>query len=142
MEPLIRKRLTLLLACLCLASLVAAASARAQVKGQDGMLGVDYMTGGISEEERSAMDAAAAGYDLKLVFINSDRAYLSNVRVSIERQDDHEVMLQVVTTGPWLYVSLPGGSYEVTAAVGDVDQSIAVDVTPGAVNTQYMLFQD
>lgn len=90
--------------------------------------GIPYVSGGIGEDERSALTAAAANYNLKLVF--ADKAgghYLSDIKVSIKGARGTDV-LAAVSDGPWFFVKLPPGSYKITATTGDQQQTRALAV--------------
>lgn len=97
-----------------------------QKKQSDG--GVPYISGGIGEDERTALNAAAADYNLKLVFADKGGGhYLSDIKVSIKGAKGADV-LEAVSDGPWFLAKLPPGSYRVTASAGDQRQSRSVTV--------------
>ena len=76
-----------------------------------------YISGGIGFGEREALKAIAARekMNLKLVFAERSRAYLSAVPVTI-KDSAGTVVLKVTTDGPWLFVHLPAGEYRYHAA--------------------------
>jgi hypothetical protein len=86
--------------------------------------GIRYLTGGIGSSEREIMDNWGASYDLKLIFAESSGHFLSDVKVVIQDHDGNEI-LAVLTNGPWLYVELSTGAYQVTATFSGVTQTIA-----------------
>lgn len=57
------------------------------------------------------------GYSLKLIFSNQKGEYLSDVLVKILDQDENPI-LTTVSNGPWLFVNLPPGTYNLEASVG------------------------
>src|SRR5690606_37917825 len=72
--------------------------------------------GGIGAEERAAMEAKAADYNLRLTFATKvSGAYLSDVKVAI-RNARGETVLDTVAAGPWLFARLPRGEYRVAAS--------------------------
>ncbi len=76
--------------------------------------GTPFMSGGVGREEREQMAKMAQGYDLKLAFADRRGDYLSNVKVSVD--DEHgKQILSTTTEGPWLFVDLPQGKYNVEA---------------------------
>lgn len=76
---------------------------------------VPYMSGGVGKDERQQLLQAAEGYNLKLVFhTKTEGAYLSHVKVSI-RDPEGRLILRTVSEGPWFFVRLPPGSYDVSA---------------------------
>ncbi len=84
--------------------------------------------GGISEEER----ALAPDAGTRLVFFVSAGSFLSDIAVNITNSSGQEVV-NVTTNGPWLYLNLPSGTYDVRAQRrnGDV-QSLKVDIDENA----------
>ena len=75
---------------------------------------IRYFSAGIGLEERSAHYPA---FPLKLVFVAGPKAYLSQVSVTITDREG-KVHLQVPpkqVTGPWLFLDLPPGNYDISA---------------------------
>lgn len=73
-----------------------------------------YMFGGISSDEREAMEARAKGYNLKLVFAEKRGAFVSGVSLHIDTAKGAE-LVALSTGGPWFYIQLPPGDYRVRA---------------------------
>lgn len=73
-----------------------------------------YMTGGVGEEEREAMEAIARreGFNLKLVLATREGTYLAGVPLRISSPDG-TLRLEATAEGPWLYARLPAGEYRV-----------------------------
>ncbi|HEU4345546.1 MAG TPA: carboxypeptidase regulatory-like domain-containing protein [Candidatus Binatia bacterium] len=76
--------------------------------------GFRYMSGGIGLEEREIMLGWEADYTLKLAFAELSGDYLSNVKVHVAGRNGKEV-LSMTTNGPWLYIKLPPGTFDVKA---------------------------
>ncbi len=76
--------------------------------------GFPYMSGGISFEERKAMEASATGYNLRLGFAAKSGAYIADVRLVIQDEKGKEI-ISTVTEGPWFFIDLPPGNYSVKA---------------------------
>ena len=95
---------------------------------------VRYFSAGIGLEERSAHYPA---FPLKLVFVAGPKAYLSQVSVTItDRQGKvHLQILPKQVTGPWLFVDLPPGNYDISAE-GPGKASIKEHVTLSAKETK------
>ncbi len=75
---------------------------------------IRYFSAGIGLEERSAHYPA---FPLKLVFVAGPKAYLSQVSVTITDREG-KVHLQIPpkqVTGPWLFLDLPPGNYDISA---------------------------
>ena len=95
---------------------------------------IRYFSAGIGLEERSAHYPA---FPLKLVFVAGPKAYLSQVSVTITDREG-KVHLQVPpkqVTGPWLFLDLPPGNYDISAE-GPGKASIKEHVTLSAKETK------
>jgi hypothetical protein len=92
---------------------------------------VQYVSGGVGEDDMNALDAEKDAYNLKLLFV-AGGAYLANVGVHITDSNGHEI-LDTKTEGPVLLVKIPRGSYTVTAAAENgatITQRITVGSNP------------
>jgi hypothetical protein len=95
---------------------------------------IRYFSAGIGLEERSAHYPA---FPLKLVFVAGAKAYLSQVSVTITDKEG-KVRLHIPpkqVTGPWLFVDLPPGNYDISAE-GPGKASIKEHVTLSAKQTK------
>jgi hypothetical protein len=93
--------------------------------------GLPYMMGGVGSEERAAMESHTGNYNVKLAFAEKAGVYLANVDVFVHDRSGREI-LNVTTNGPWLYVQLPPGAYNIRAAFDDKIQRISdLVVKPG-----------
>jgi len=119
-------------AALLLAILLAAPPALAQAPLQPRTMGgIAYVSGGISIEERNAIKAMEAGYDLRLLFSARDTGeYLWGVKVRIMDGGD-KTLLSAVSDGPYFLAKLPPGRY--TIEVEDEGRAIrkSIEVSPG-----------
>jgi hypothetical protein len=81
---------------------------------------VNYVTGGIGDEERSSIESAKGDYNLHVMSASINGAFVGDARVSISSKVGSETkeMLNVVA-GPLLYVKLPAGSYVLNAQLGE-----------------------
>jgi hypothetical protein len=77
--------------------------------------GVTYESGGVGIEERAAMDHSMQAYDLRLVFASTKGWDLGHVAVLIKTSDG-TVLLSKESNGPWFWVNLKPGTYEVVAS--------------------------
>jgi hypothetical protein len=73
--------------------------------------GILYVTGGVGNDERAAMEAMVDQYNLKLEFAMRGGNYLGDVRVMLRGP----VSLDVISDGPLFLAKLPPGTYSVTA---------------------------
>ncbi len=81
-----------------------------------------YITGGIGDDERQAMDAAAPNYDLHVTNSEPSGDFVANVTFVISSRNGGEV-LQARGAGPLFYAQLPPGSYVLHASYHGVDQT-------------------
>ena len=104
--------------------------------------GIEYVTGGVGEDERLSLDAARKDFNLELVF--ADRAsgsYLSDVEVTLLDRGGREV-LKTVTRGPRLLARLPPGAYKVMATFEGAPQARNVTAPPRGTRTMAMYWDD
>jgi hypothetical protein len=85
--------------------------------------GFPYLFGGVSSNEREAMEERAKDYNAKLVFAEKKGPYLSGVRVTLSSAKEGEI-LDLVTEGPWFYIRLPEGTYDIRASFKDETKQI------------------
>lgn len=71
------------------------------------------------------MNSLASKFNLKLRFTTNSGAYLANVHVTTQ-DTKGEVVLNVISDGPFLFATLPTGQYKVIAPMDD--QAIAKSV--------------
>ena len=103
---------------------------------------VQYFSAGVGVEERSAQYPP---YPLKLVFLAGPKAFVAQVAVTI-KDTKGKVNLLVPgeqVTGPWLFVDLPAGTYDITAIRRDqseIKQQVAVGA--GGSRTVYFRWKE
>jgi hypothetical protein len=84
--------------------------------------GVSYITGGVGEDEVQAFRAAAPGYNLRMTFASKAGNYLSDIDVTIMSGAGRPI-LSVRTEGPFLFVQLPAGRYQIRAQTHRVTET-------------------
>ncbi len=79
---------------------------------------IRFLSAGVGVEERKA---AYPPFPLKLIFAQAGGAFLTSVSVTIQDSSGKEVLSipQDRISGPWLFVDLPPGRYQVTAVRRD-----------------------
>ncbi len=75
---------------------------------------IKTLSAGIGKEDRGAHK----GYSLKLVFARSGGSYLAGIDVTILDAEGSQVVSKH-SVGPWLFVNLPAGTYNLLAKRGD-----------------------
>jgi hypothetical protein len=108
-----RLQLSLVLSCILFSfQAVADSLIKPQTQGE-----VTFVSGGVGGDERDAMQAMRADYNLSLLFsVQGSGEYLSEVKVGITDKNGN-TFLDTVSDGPMLFASLKPGHYTVTAEV-------------------------
>ena len=93
---------------------------------------VSYVSGGVSEEDRSALDPIAREFNLKLVFALRNGEYLSDTNVVVTSGRGQPV-LEAKSEGPWFFAKLAAGQYQVsvTAPNGQTQRKTVVIASKG-----------
>jgi hypothetical protein len=99
---------------------------------------VRYFSAGIGLDERQADYPSFA---LKLVFTAGGKPFLTGVTVTIQgpKGMDKIVIPGELVTGPWLFVDVPAGTYDISGVQGDQPQALkAVKVERGKTTVVYL----
>jgi hypothetical protein len=134
----VKPGMTIFVAAMQVAALVAASAAAAQGAGlaMRDYRGVAYVTGGIGSDERERLAELAGDFNVRMIFAQGSGEYLAGVRVIVTGEDGRTV-LDAGAEGPLLLARLPPGRYRVSAAVGGARRDEAVQVAPSALKTVY-----
>jgi hypothetical protein len=89
--------------------------------------GVTYITGGVGEDEVQAFRAAAPRYNLRMTFASKTGNYLSDIDVTITSGAGRPI-LSVRTGGPFLFVRLPAGPYQIQAQTRHITETRKIEV--------------
>jgi hypothetical protein len=84
--------------------------------------GYPYIFGGVSSNEREAMEARAKDYNLRLVFAAKSGAYLSGVMLVLTTANGAEIV-SVATNGPWFYIHSAAGKLFGAGTLRRTDQA-------------------
>ncbi|WHZ16423.1 MAG: hypothetical protein OJF52_003272 [Nitrospira sp.] len=99
---------------------------------------IRYFSAGIGQVEREAIYPP---FSLKLVFTAGGKPFVTGVALSL-RNAKGTTLLTVPgdqVAGPWLFVDLPEGTYEVTATLGGQQQQVkGITIKRGRVTTQHV----
>jgi hypothetical protein len=96
--------------------------------------GIPHVSGGIGEDSLAKMETMAKDFNLKLVFALQSGNYVTDVQVAIADAKG-KTLLQSTSMGPWFLVSLPPGSYQVTATFSGKDIKRSVTVSKAKLQT-------
>ncbi|MFZ6735086.1 hypothetical protein ACO0LG_24415 [Undibacterium sp. Ji42W] len=106
------------------------------------------VTGGIGATEREELQQQAGPYNLWLrTAANKSGAYLADLKVIVRDDKTKAVLLTTTLDGPWLFLSLPEGRYEVEAQYHDKvkrsDQIVkkVTDIKKGSQRQLMMYFE-
>ncbi len=94
---------------------------------------VEYLSGGIGQDESSAIEHASKKWPLTLEFAVKDKQhaeFTANVKVVVHDAKQHEA-LQAQADGPFLLAKLKPGKYEVDATLDGKTLHEKVDVKHG-----------
>jgi hypothetical protein len=97
---------------------------------------VPYETGGVGIDERAAMQKSKKDYNLRLIFATTKGLYLASVPVQIKSRSG-EVVLSMDSNGPFFWVKLPAGQYEVMATYNGKQEIHKVDVSAGHKKVEF-----
>jgi hypothetical protein len=89
--------------------------------------GVAYITGGVGQDEAEAIRAVSRQYSLRITFVIKSGQYLSDVAVEIVGASGTPD-LNIRTQGPFLFVSLPSGIYQVSAHAGRASETRVISI--------------
>jgi hypothetical protein len=77
---------------------------------------INFISGGASADDRAALQAVAAKYNMRLMFaMQPGGAYLADVGVTLVDAGGHTV-LDTIAGGPLFYALVPPGTYSVTVS--------------------------
>ena len=74
---------------------------------------ITYVTGGIGDEERTAIEAVKNEYNLSVISAGKGGAYSGDTNVVIRDKQGQELLN--TAAGPLFYAQLPAGSYTIEA---------------------------
>jgi hypothetical protein len=99
--------------------------------------GVNYITGGVGDEELDQLKTQSDNYNLHLLISAQDGAFMSQATVRILDSKGGE-LLNITDAGPYVYAKLPVGTYtiEVTADGGASKSATAKVPAKGFVKPQ------
>jgi hypothetical protein len=89
--------------------------------------GIDYVTGGVGEDEAAALRAVASRYSMRARFTSSSGEFLSGVKVLLSRVNGALVFV-ATTDGPYLYAQIPPGHYRIVAVSNGVERASDINV--------------
>jgi hypothetical protein len=83
--------------------------------------GIKFVTGGIGDEERAALDSMKHDFNVHIVSAGAHGEFVGNTRVIIRDSKGNELLN--TSAGPMFYAKLPPGTYTIDARSGGEEQS-------------------
>lgn len=102
--------------------------------------GYEFTTGGVSTEELTSLHAGRAKYNLWVVTAAmGSGAHLADVRVVI-RDAKGKPAFEGNLHGPWLFINLPLGRYEIEASIGKETHKSVTTIHKGDLHQAFFYF--
>lgn len=124
---------------LLLLALPPAAVAQDEVLAPGFANGIPYLSGGIGDEEREAIDRARNNYNIKLVLAEASGSYVSDVTLHITTVLGDPV-ISIPSAGPLVLLQLPPGTYLINAAYEGRNAQKRFDVSDNLAQTVNVLW--
>lgn len=103
---------------------------------------VRYVSGGIGVDERLALAAMHAEFNVHMTFaVKRAGNFIADVAVEVS-DDGGRVLLDAVSQGPWLYARLAPGRYRLRAGYAGVVQTREFRVRAGGHTELYLYWDD
>lgn len=99
---------------------------------------ITFVSGGVGDEDRSALRQMAANYNVRLMFaLQGSGDFLANIGVTLV--DAHgKTVLDAISDGPLFYAHVPPGHYKLTVANDGKSQTRNLDVAAaGAISQSF-----
>ncbi|MDD4616172.1 MAG: hypothetical protein PHW76_03530 [Alphaproteobacteria bacterium] len=101
---------------------------------------VSYLSGGVSLDERQAIEAQAKNYNLLITNANRIGQMSVDANIVVKGKDGREV-ITIDNAGPLFYAKLPPGDYTITALSGDQQQRRIVKIPAKGTKRVYFTWQ-
>ncbi|MFZ6720018.1 hypothetical protein [Undibacterium sp. Ji49W] len=107
--------------------------------------GIACLSGGIGAPEREELRQQAGQYSLWIsTAAKKTGAFLSDTKIVVRDSKDQRVVFITVMDGPWLFLGLPAGQYEVEAVFHEktmrIDQQVKKATTIKPADHHQMMF--
>jgi len=97
--------------------------------------GIQFITGGIGDEERNALDTVKNQFSLHVVSTNKAGEFDGDTEVTVFSRKGDKIIS--VTGGPIFYINLPTGSYTVQASSGGRTEKQNISVGSKSPSSAY-----
>ncbi len=99
---------------------------------------IAFVTGGIGDEEREALNEAKARYNLHVLSSSRDGAFTGDTKLSI--QDHKGNTLVTADAGPLFYAALPAGKYVLMAENNGMEQKKPISIGKGGSSNVHLVW--
>ncbi|MEJ2589591.1 MAG: hypothetical protein P8165_18825 [Deltaproteobacteria bacterium] len=82
---------------------------------------IPFASGGVGDEEQSRLRKMARQYNVKVVFAAMSGAYLMNAHLIVRNAQGRTVMDKDFG-GPWVFMKLPRGDYDICADLNGIEK--------------------
>ena len=89
--------------------------------------GIPYISGGIGQQSREALDAKKGGYNVLVILSLKNGHYLGAAELTV-RDRKGKTVLEIQAQGPWIMAKLAPGTYAVEAKAGNSSRTSRVVV--------------
>ncbi|AOX99725.1 hypothetical protein [Jeongeupia sp. USM3] len=89
--------------------------------------GIAYISGGVGDEEASAIRAAAGDYNVRLLLTGKQGQYLANAHIQVLDAKGKPVV-DATADGPYFYMKLKPGKYQLVATLDERPQQRMLQV--------------
>ncbi len=90
---------------------------------------IEFITGGIGDEERSSIEAVKSNYNLYVMSAGTDGAFTGNMHLNILDKSNNSVLDTEI--GPLFYAKLPDGAYTIEGTHNNQTKSEKVTISGG-----------
>ena len=93
---------------------------------------IEYVSGGVGEEERAKLNEVRGRYNFHLTLAQAGGEYLNGVQVRLTPAKQGDKVIEARAEGPQFFARLPPGEYLLTATYEGKAQSQKVSIAPDA----------
>lgn len=90
---------------------------------------IEFITGGIGDEERTSMEAVKNDYNLHVMSAGRDGAFTGSMTLTILDKENQQILQTDI--GPLFYAKLPDGTYTVEGTHNNQTKSEKISLAKG-----------
>jgi hypothetical protein len=94
--------------------------------------GVSYVSGGVGDDERHAIEALSEQFDFKLMLALNGEPLAGDAQAQVRIVNSKSAtLIDTITEGPLFFAKLPAGTYTVICSLNDKQEIRSVTVIDG-----------